>query len=74
MKTLHCDICRNELVEPISGRNYWHIREYDLCEDCKDGIELKLRPIIRKHFPFSQDWYEHEFISVIEKGVAAKRP
>ena len=74
MKTVNCDICRKELVNPVTGMTYWHIREYDVCEACKDAIEFKLKPIIRKHFPYSQDWYEHEFIALIEKGVAARRP
>ncbi|CEM62104.1 hypothetical protein DWQ65_10565 [Treponema phagedenis] len=74
MKTLHCDICKKELVNPIKGRTYWHIREFDLCEDCKDGIEFKLRHILRDHSPFSQAWYENEFINLIEKGTVAKRP
>lgn len=37
MKTLNCDICRKELVNPVTGMNYWHIREYDVCEACKDA-------------------------------------
>ena len=64
MRTLHCDICRKELVNPISERTYWHIREYDVCEACK----------VRRHFPYSQDWYEHEFMAIVEKGVASRRP
>ena len=32
MKTLNCDICRKELVNPVTGMTYWHIREYDVCE------------------------------------------
>ena len=74
MKTLHCDICKKELVNPMSGRTYWHIREYDVCEPCKDAIELKLRPVVRRHAPYSQDWYEDQLVSLIEKGVAARHP
>ena len=51
MKTLHCDICKKELVNPIAGRTYWHIREYDICEACKDAIEAKVRPMVRQHAP-----------------------
>ncbi len=74
MKTLHCDICKKELVNPVAGRTYWHIREYDICEACKDAIEAKVRPIVRQHAPYSQDWYEDQLISLIEKGVAARHP
>lgn len=74
MKTLNCDVCKKELVNPITGRTYWHIREYDICEACKDTIELKIRPLIRQRVPYSQDWYEHELIALIEKGMVARRP
>jgi len=74
MKTLHCDICRRELVNPTTGRTYWHIREYDVCESCKDAIEIKIRPLIRQHVPYSQDWYEHELIALITKGITARHP
>ncbi|MEL3912736.1 hypothetical protein [Treponema pedis] len=73
MKTLSCDICGKELVKPIKGRTYWHIREYDVCEDCKEKVEMKLRPVLRNHFPFSQEWYENEFVSAIARGVSAGR-
>ncbi len=73
MKTLNCDICGKELTNPVKGRTYWHIREYDVCEDCKEKVEFKIRPSVRQHVPFSQDWYENEFISTIEKGVSAGR-
>ncbi|MGP1593675.1 MAG: hypothetical protein ACTTH8_00255 [Treponema sp.] len=74
MKTLNCDICRKELAAPVVERTYWHIREYDICEACKDTIELKARAIIRQHIPYSQSWYEHEIISLIEKGIENRRP
>ena len=35
MKTLYCDICKKELVNPVSGRTYWHFREYDVCDLAK---------------------------------------
>ena len=74
MKTLHCDVCRKELTNPVAERNYWHIREYDVCEPCKETIELKIRPTIRQHVPYSQVWYENEFVGLIRKGIAARHP
>lgn len=74
MKALYCDICEKELVDPIVNKTYWHIKEYDVCEDCKDAIDFKLRPVVRGHFPFSQAWYEHEFMGLLEKGVQTHRP
>ncbi len=74
MKALYCDVCKKELVKPIKNRTYFHIREFDICEECKDAIDAKLRPVLRGHFPFSTEWYEQEVISFLEKGCAAGRP
>lgn len=72
MKALYCDICGKELENPITNRTYWHIKEFDVCEDCKEKIEFQLRPIIRNHFPYSQAWYENEFTGLLEKGATSR--
>jgi hypothetical protein len=74
MKTLYCDICRKALENPIAARTYFHIREYDVCEPCKDTIDGRLRPILRTHFPYSPEWYEQQLLGLIEKGVSTGRP
>jgi hypothetical protein len=74
MKTLYCDICGNALENPVASRTYFHIREFDICEPCKDTVEGRLRPILRNHFPYSPEWYEQELIGLIEKGIQAGRP
>lgn len=73
MKTLFCDICQKELVEPVATRTFYFIREYEVCEPCKDTIEAKLRPLLRNHFPFSPEWYEQQVMGMIEHGVSTGR-
>ena len=74
MRSLYCDVCKEEITEPIKERNYFHVREFDLCEACKDAIDARLRPVLREHNPYSTDWYEHQVISFIEEGRAAGHP
>ena len=74
MKSLYCDICKEEITEPVNERNYFHIREYDICEPCKDAIEAKLRPILREHEPFTTEWYEDEMLALIEQACEAGKP
>ncbi|MBQ7612229.1 MAG: hypothetical protein IJU92_04060 [Spirochaetaceae bacterium] len=73
MKALYCDLCGKELVDQIAERTYWHIKEYDVCEDCKEKIEFKLRPLVRNHFPYSQAWFENEFVNLLEKTAASQQ-
>lgn len=74
MKTLYCDICSKLLENPVPAKTYFHIREFDVCEPCKDTIDGKLRPILRSHFPYSSEWYEQQVLGLIEKGVSSGRP
>ncbi len=74
MKSLYCDICKKEISTPVNGRTVFFIREFDVCEPCKDVIDAKLRPILRKHAPYAADWYEHQVVSLIERGVSTSRP
>lgn len=74
MKSLYCDVCKHEIEEPVVTRNYYYIREYDLCEACKDTIDARLKPIVKSHAPFSAEWYEQQVMSFIEKGVATSKP
>ena len=49
MDTLTCDVCKKVLTNPVTERTYWHFQTYDVCDECKDDMEWKLRPIVRAH-------------------------
>lgn len=70
MKALYCDICQKQLENSVVARDYFHIREFDICEACKDTIEARMKPVVRAHFPYTADWYEQQFVSLIEKGIS----
>ncbi len=73
MRSLNCDVCSKNLEEGVSNRDYWHFQEFDVCEACKEKVEARLRPLVRSHFPYSQDWFEHEFMVLVEKAVSTGR-
>ena len=69
MKTLNCDICKNILEDPISGRTYFHLAHRDICESCRDKLDYVMRPTIRAKAPFSYDWFTKVFQDNIEKAI-----
>jgi len=69
MKTLTCDVCRKKLDDPIPGRNYYHICHRDICEPCKDDLEVTLKPAVRTKKPFNYEWYSKLIYDNIEKAV-----
>lgn len=69
MKTLTCDVCRHTMDDPIVNRNYFHICHRDLCESCKDELELSLKPVVRTKDPFTYEWYSKLMYDNIEKAI-----
>jgi hypothetical protein len=69
MKTLTCDVCTDAIEQPVAGRNYFHLAHRDLCESCKDQLELLLKPVIRTKQPFNYEWYYRLMQDSIEKAI-----
>jgi hypothetical protein len=69
MKKLNCDVCRHTVDDPVPNRNYFHICHRDLCEACKDELDLNLKPVIRTQQPFNYAWYTKWMYDSIEKAI-----
>jgi hypothetical protein len=69
MKTLTCDVCKHTIQEPVSGRNYFHIAQRELCEPCKDQLDVSLKPVIRTKQPFNYEWFDRLVLDSVEKAI-----
>jgi hypothetical protein len=69
MKALICDVCKNAIQQPVHERNYFHIAHRDICEPCKDQLELVLKPVIRTKEPFNYEWFYRLEQDLIERAV-----
>ncbi|MDR1108004.1 MAG: hypothetical protein LBL19_03105 [Spirochaetaceae bacterium] len=69
MKTLTCDVCKKNIPQPVVGRNCFHIGHRELCESCKDQMELSLKPVIRTKSPFNYEWFDRLIQDSIEKAM-----
>jgi hypothetical protein len=69
MKTLVCDVCKKTIQEPVVGRNYFHYAHRDICESCKDELDLRLRPVVRTKQPFNYEWFDRLTQDSIEQAI-----
>jgi len=69
MKHLFCDVCKDEVQDPIPNRTFFHIREYDLCEACKDDLEAAVKMTVRQKKPFDFAWFEKLRMELIQDGL-----
>jgi hypothetical protein len=71
MKTLTCDVCKKTILQPVVGRNYFHVAHREICESCKDQMELSLKPVVRTKQPFNYEWFDRLMQDSIEKAIQA---
>jgi formylmethanofuran dehydrogenase subunit B len=69
MKKLICDVCKHTVDDPVVNRNYFHICHRDICEPCKDALELSLKQTVRTKEPFNYEWYSKLMHDDIEKAI-----
>jgi hypothetical protein len=69
MKTLTCDVCGRTVQQPVTGRNFFHLAHRDICESCKDSLEMVLKPVVRTKNPFNYEWFNRLVTDSIEKAV-----
>jgi len=69
MKAIICDVCKKAVQQPIHRRNYFHLGHRDLCESCKEELDLVLRPVIRTREPFNYEWFNQVQQDLIEKAM-----
>ena len=72
MQTISCDVCRKKLDNPMGGRSFFHLGEHNICEPCRDELDLSIRPQIRGQDPYTVDWYDNlvnnTLVKAIQKG------
>ncbi|HAE23031.1 MAG TPA: hypothetical protein DCG47_12000 [Spirochaetaceae bacterium] len=73
MKQLFCDICKKEVVDPVPGRTFFHIREFDLCEPCRDDLDAAVKMTVRTKKPFDFAWYEKLRYDLLQTGAKSNR-
>jgi hypothetical protein len=69
MKHLFCDVCKKEVIEPIPSRTFFQLREYDLCESCRDDLEAAVKYTVRDKKPFDFAWFDKLRIELVQDGV-----
>lgn len=69
MQTITCDICKRTITQPVVGRDCFHIGHRDICESCKDQLDLAAKPVIRTKQPFNYEWYDQFVQDFIEKSI-----
>jgi len=69
MKVLYCDVCKNSVENPIPTRTFFHIADIDICEGCRDELELAIKYTMRGKKPFNYGWYDELKLKILRDGI-----
>ena len=69
MRTINCDVCRKKIDNPMTGRTIFYFAETEMCEACRDALDLTIKPAIRRKEPYATDWYSNFVHDSCEKGI-----
>jgi hypothetical protein len=69
MQKVYCDVCGKVVDQSFTERTFFYRGPIAVCEDCKDQLELTLKPIVRTKNPFSYEWFDRLIADSLEKAV-----
>ena len=69
MQTISCDVCRKKVDNSFTGRNFFYLFHHNICEACKDALELHIKTTVRNKEPYAIDWYNKLIMDSLDKAV-----
>ena len=73
MKAIYCDVCKKAIENPIPSRTVFHITDIDICESCKDELEIAMKGVVRQKAPFNYDWHDDVVLKLLKDGIQRGR-
>ncbi len=69
MEVNYCDVCRKPVENPMPMRSLFRVADIDICESCKDDLELAVKYTIRGKQPFDFGWYDELSVKLLKEGI-----
>jgi hypothetical protein len=69
MKVLYCDVCKKVIENPIPTRTIYHVADIDICEPCKDELDVAIKSSVWGKKPFDYGWYDEVSLRVLRDGI-----
>ncbi len=69
MKVIYCDVCKKNIENPVPTRNYFQMADIDLCEPCKDDLDLAMKNTLRGKSPFDYGWHDELTMKILHDSM-----
>ena len=69
MEVNYCDVCKKPIENPLPTRTIFRVADIDICETCKDDLELAVKYTLRGKQPFDYSWYDELSLRILREGI-----
>ncbi len=69
MEVLYCDVCKKPVENPLPSRTFFHFGDIEVCEPCRDELNLALKNTLRGKKPFDYAWFDELTIKILREGI-----
>ncbi len=69
MEHTYCDVCKKEVENPVPEVNFFQFAHIDMCETCRNNLEVAVMKTVREKSPFSFEWYDDLRMQVVKQGI-----
>ena len=69
MEVNYCDVCKKPVENPLPSRSIFRVADIDICEACKDDLELAVKTTIRGKQPFDYSWFDELSLKILREGI-----
>jgi len=73
MEVNYCDVCKKPIENPIPARSLFRVADIEVCEPCKDDLDLAVKYTVRGKQPFDYGWYDELTLKLLREGVQKGR-
>jgi hypothetical protein len=56
--------------DAVTGRTFYYFGSFNVCEACKDNLEVQIKGTVRTKDPFTYDWYNKLILDNLGKAVS----
>jgi hypothetical protein len=73
MEVNYCDVCKKPIEKPLPMWSIYRYADIDVCEACKDDLELAIKYTMRGKAPFDYSWYDELSVRILKEGIQKGR-
>jgi hypothetical protein len=73
MEVNYCDVCKKPIENPVPMHSIYRVADIDICEPCKDDLDLALKHTVRGKQPFDYGWYDELSLRILRDGIQKGR-